>query len=527
MNLDIKLKRICQKGPSAVLIHHMLKSWNQSLWLQDDEGIAILGEPDGNEKGLPVILQDKKPLAWVGGGSHAKDLVALVEYVARKESECRLLGQEILNKYKELTLLYEFGEKITGCLEIDELANVTMAEAISLLSRGSPLEVALILLEPDDDQTFRVAASHGQIFETSSFMKGLDGISSDVLKYGNPEVVDDVNEDSRFLKEPGKLRDVVSLMCMPLKTNERNLGLLIVLSKERSAFSAADLKALNLLTSQTAMALGRVHLIHSLVEQERFQESLKLARDIQMGMLRTDFLRYAVTGQPLDIFAFMQPAREVSGDFYDFFELDDQRTIFVIGDVSDKGMPAALFMVMVMTFIRSIAKQFKEPHRILELLNNDLCRDNDAAMFVTLFLAVLDVQEKTIRYAFGGHNRPLLIRNDGQVNYLEGETGTALGIIPDIQFRTEVLDVTTGDGLLLYTDGVNEAMNKELKAYGDDRLLDVVVSHANQDAEILLKAVCKGVDDFVLGAEQSDDITLLAFRMDFKMSQSDIVNIQD
>jgi sigma-B regulation protein RsbU (phosphoserine phosphatase) len=510
MSQEIKLKRLCQKGPAAALIRRMLADWNEPLCILDDDGQPVLGVPSGTAR-YPIELEGQPPVGWVCGGEHAPVLAVLVGYAAQKELESKLLAQETLGKYKELTLLYELGEKIAACLDIRELAWLALEEARRLLPRGKDLHVALLLAEDGPDR-LSVCAGHGDLFPVGRMLDPLDGITRQVLAGGNAEIVNHVREDPRYQTEPGVLSDVRALLCVPLKTSDRIFGVLSVASRQAANFNAAELKVLNLLASQAAMALGRVHLIRTRVEQERLQESLKLSRSIQMGMLSTNFPRFA-RQSPIDLYAFMEPAREVSGDFYDFFNLDEQTLLIVIGDVSDKGVPAALFMVMVKTLIRAIAKQQGVPHRILEALNPELCRDNDSAMFVTLFLATLDLGTGRLVYSFGGHNPPFLLGRDGGARFLTGESGTALGVIEDIAFSEQSLVLRQGDGLLLYTDGVSEAMDTDYEIFGEERLHQLLIGQARQDAEELVETVIASVREFAHGAEQSDDITLLALRV--------------
>jgi sigma-B regulation protein RsbU (phosphoserine phosphatase) len=488
----------------------LLDDWNEPLCVLDADGRPLLGTPDGTPR-HPIEPEGQEPVGWVSGGDHAPLLAALIGHLAQKELEGKLLAQETLNKYKELTLLYELGEKIAACLDVRELAWLALDEARRLLPQGKELHAAVLLAE-EGGEALSVSAGYGELFPVGARFAAVDGITRQVLASGNAEIVNDVNQDPRYRTGEGLLPGMRALLCVPLKTKDRVFGVLSVACREAVGFSAAELKVLNLLASQVAVALGRVHLINALVAQERLQESLKLSRSIQMGMLSTVFPRFD-RQSPVDLYAFMEPAREVSGDFYDFFHLDEETLLIAIGDVSDKGMPAALFMVMVKTLIRAMAKQHGLPHRILEAVNPELCRDNDSAMFVTLFLATLDLKTGRLAYSFGGHNPPLLLAADGGVRMLEGDSGAALGIIEGMPFTEQVIFLKPGDGLLLYTDGISEAMDVHHEEFGEQRLCGLLVGEAGLDAQEMVDAVMAAVRDFTRGAEQSDDITVLALRM--------------
>lgn len=507
---EIKLKRLCQKGNAAKLIQRFLAAQSAPLGVIDANGAVLLGADNAVDR-YPISLDDSAPFGWVCGDSDAAPLLAaFIAYMAQKEVESKLLAQETLSKYKELTLLYDLGEKIAACLDIEELARLALDEARRLLPQGSDLHLG-ILLSGDDPERLSVCAGQGDAFLAGSDFFPLDGITRQVLMSGNAEIVNDVALDPRYRNAPGALQGMQALLCAPLRARDKIFGVLSVASRAGADFNAAESKVVSLLAVQVAVALGRVHLINERVAQERLQESLKLSRSIQMGMLSTAFPRFS-DNSPVDLYAFMEPAREVSGDFYDFFYLDGKTLLIVIGDVSDKGVPAALFMVMVKTLIRAIAKQYKAPQQILAALNPELCRDNDSAMFVTLFLALFDPDSGKFTYSFGGHNPPLHLSRDGSASWLQGDSGMALGIFDDAVFSAQTLTLQPGDSVLLYTDGVSEAMDGDNNAFGEQRLSDLLAGNPGSDAQQLVESVIAAVNGFVRGAEQSDDITLLALQ---------------
>jgi len=511
MNPDIKLKRLCQKGTPAKLIRRFIEDRKHPLCVFDHTGDLLLGDTLETTR-YPIEIEEDVVIGWVCGEQQdALLLAAFIAYMAQKELESKLLAQETLGKYKELTLLYELGEKIASCLDIEELACLALDEARRLLPSGQDIHLGVLLTGQQENQ-LSVCAGQGEVFPVGTQLLSIDGITRQVLDSGNAEIVNDVRQDPRYQAFAGQLSDVQAMLCAPLKTRDLTFGVLSVVSRTPLNFSAGEAKVVNLLASQVAVAIGRVHLIHERVAQERLQESLKLSHSIQMGMLSTAFPRFS-EGQPIDLFAFMEPAREVSGDFYDFFHLDEKTLLIAIGDVSDKGVPAALFMVMVKTLIRAMAKQHKLPHHILAALNPELCRDNDASMFVTLFLATYDLDTKLLTYSFGGHNQPLYISRYGIVSMLQGDSGTALGIIDGVPFNSQSIQLNAGDSVLLYTDGISEAMDVDYEAYGEQRLCDLMTGISHSNAQELVETIIADVNGFTRGAEQSDDITLLALQV--------------
>ena len=247
------------------------------------------------------------------------------------------------------------------------------------------------------------------------------------------------------------------------------------------------------------------------IEKHKIQESLETARQIQMSMLPKLFDSFSQENS-VDLFAFLIPAKEVGGDLYDFFSIDDDHICVTVGDVSDKGVPAALFMAMAKTLVRSAAEGELEPSRILQKVSKELQRDNTQAMFVTGFLGILNKKTRRLRYANGGHNPPYLVNNDGRVSQLEVKPGTILGAFPNAQFVSEETQLNPGDGLFIYSDGVTEARSTQGALYEEERLETALEAHASDSAQAIVEAVIDDVRDFAKDATQSDDITCLFVR---------------
>jgi len=250
--------------------------------------------------------------------------------------------------------------------------------------------------------------------------------------------------------------------------------------------------------------------------RERAQGELDAAKAIQEGILPRIFPPFE-NFPGVEIFASMKAAKDIGGDFYDFFVLGDDKIAVVIADVSGKGVPAALFMMVSRTLIKNMALSGDPPHELLYAVNNQLCQNNDANMFVTAFVGILDLKDNILRYANAGHNPPILI-HDGRVEWLPVKRGFVLAGMEDIGYESQEVAFTGSDMLILYTDGVTEAMDIERKLFGDGRLIELIEKTAilgNSPRE-MIGAINDAVSAFANGAEQSDDITLLALRRYFK-----------
>ena len=243
--------------------------------------------------------------------------------------------------------------------------------------------------------------------------------------------------------------------------------------------------------------------------KERIESELKIAREIQMGMLPKTFPPFPQRRE-IDLYAMIEPAKEVGGDLYDFFFLDEDHLCFAIGDVSGKGVPAALFMAITMTLLKTKAKEERDPSGVLTRVNHDLCQDNPYSMFVTVFLGILNVRTGEFTYCNGGHNPPWLLHPLGDGLSLHGSGGTALGAFEDALYRRQELILQKGDTLFLYTDGVTEAMNEKEELFGDGRLQDALLTLSERPIEAVVDGVMNEVKGFSRGAPQSDDITMVA-----------------
>ena len=246
-------------------------------------------------------------------------------------------------------------------------------------------------------------------------------------------------------------------------------------------------------------------------EKERIGAELDMAARIQAGVLPRVFPPFPERNE-FDLFASMTPAREVGGDFYDFFIIDDDHMGFVIADVSGKGVPAALLMMVSRVLIKSGLQNGKGPAETLESVNNQLCENNDADYFVTVWCAVFEISTGKGIAANAGHEHPVLRRADGRYELQVYRHAMPVGTIKGIPFRQHAFQMNPGDSFFVYTDGVPEATNEQKELFGTERMLAALNRDPDAPPEQVLEQVTQDIDRFVDGAEQFDDITMLSFR---------------
>lgn len=248
------------------------------------------------------------------------------------------------------------------------------------------------------------------------------------------------------------------------------------------------------------------------IEKHKIEKSLEMAKQIQMSMLPGHFDEFS-TQHEVDLHAFLTPAKEVGGDLYDFFAIDKDHLCFVVGDVSGKGIPAALFMAMAKSLIRSAAEGNTNPDQIITKANRGLSRDNDQFMFVTVFLGIYDKNTRELRYTSGGHNPPYIVKSSGEIQKITPHPGIVLGAFEESEYITESIQLNKGDGLYVYSDGVTEAMNNTLELYEEPRLEKALEKTAHSKAKELNNQIILDLEKFVDGAPPSDDITMLFVRV--------------
>lgn len=258
----------------------------------------------------------------------------------------------------------------------------------------------------------------------------------------------------------------------------------------------------------------------------RIDKELEFAKEIQYSALPSVFPPYP-NRKDFEIYAHMITAKEVGGDFYDFYMLGDSTLAFMIADVSGKGIPAAMFMMQAKTIIKDLAESGLELPEVFATANKKLCENNDAGMFVTAWMGILDLKTGLLKFVNAGHNPPLVRQADGEFVYLKARSGMVLAGMDGIKYRQNELQLTPGDQIFLYTDGVTEATDKNNQFYGEERLLETVNRNIVMDTRKLCEAVKSDVDQFVGEAPQFDDITMLSVEIQYIRGENSITVIAD
>ena len=315
----------------------------------------------------------------------------------------------------------------------------------------------------------------------------------------------------------GKLVGVFGAAVFAAAYEVFHFGETLLLGHPFSVVLPAAIKAFPPMIAAHAVGLATfVFILNNLINErmmraakERIESELTVARDIQKNIVPKIFPPFPDVPE-IDIHASIESAKEVGGDLYDFFFVDDDHLFFVIGDVSGKGVPASLFMAVSITLLKAKTKEGMQADNILYKVNNDLCTDNEASMFVTTFCGIINIRTGEVVYSNGGHNPPYIRRSSGDVEPLPCHSGLPLGVMEDFAFDREVVSLKPGDTLIIYTDGVTEAINRQDEFFTDGRLEECLHKTGSaRSACDLVHSISGAVHAFAAGAVQSDDIALL------------------
>jgi len=409
-----------------------------------------------------------------------------------------------LSSEDKLRMLLDITKKISRSLDLDEVLNLVMDTLGSLI----PYDAAGIYLiefggEGSSPYIFKSKVIRGyqisfELIEPQ--LKIGEGLLGTVAQTGKAIISPDVSKDERYFPARERTR---SEMLAPIISNDRVIGVFDLESDEIDAYSLDDLAILQLLTSQVAIIIEKVRLHDEVVEKKRIEAQLQIARQVQLELLPEKDPEV----DNFDISAYIFPAEEVSGDYYDWVRVFDDQIGIVVADAVGKGIPAALLMAFLRASLRSAVQVGYAPHiafsKVSALLKDSI-RDNQ---FITGIYGLLDSTNRTFVFSNAGHNPPLLIKPDGEYRFVEyGDM--PLGMFEDTHYHQHFIRFEPDQVLVIYTDGITEAANPNGDEYGQDRFAKRILDGIHLPAKKLIDHVRKGVADFTERKFLDDDGTL-------------------
>jgi sigma-B regulation protein RsbU (phosphoserine phosphatase) len=410
-----------------------------------------------------------------------------------------------LSTVDKLRMLLDITKTISRSLDLDEVLKLVMDTLGSLI----PYDAAGIYLldsknESDESEyIFKSKALRGYEISFALVEPRLklgEGFIGYAAQTGKSVISDDVTKDPRYF--PGRRR-TQSEMVAPIISNDKVVGVFDLESDDLGAYTEDDLSVLQLLASQVAIIIEKVQLHGQLIEKKRIQAQLEIARQVQLELLPDNDPQL----KDFDISAYIFPAEEVSGDYYDWVEMFEDQIGIVVADAVGKGIPAALLMSFLRASLRSGVQIGYAPHIAFSKVSNLLWDSIEEHQFITAIYGILDATNKTFVFSNAGHNPPLMIKPSGEFKYVEyGDM--PLGMFREMHYHQHFIRFEQGQVMLIYTDGITEAADRKGEEYGNERLAKRVLECIDLPAKKMIDHIRKGVADFTERKFLDDDGTL-------------------
>ena len=406
-------------------------------------------------------------------------------------SDVKSANKSLDRKNQELQTLFELGKELNSTLDLDEIVKQF---GYALMGQ---LMITKFLLYLNSEGSFELFYSKGYAQESidilSPYVDQITGLSEPLL----------VRNKKDELHQALRKANIAALI--PLSIQGENQGTLCI--KERKGnepFSPEDLQFLHTMGGQAIISIENARLFKESLERQRLQEELNIAREIQQGLIASDF----DIGPEWKVYGKNVASLEVGGDYFDVIKLEDGRVALVIADVSGKGAGASILMSNVQASLRALVNIESDIGLLVSRINEILYENTTADKFITFFVAVLDPKSRKLTYCNAGHNPPLRFSESGEVTPLE-EGGLIIGMMSGVNYETETIDIVKGDKIVMYTDGITEAENKEEEEYGEKRLIDHIRRNLHLSPKELLDSIINDVDSHAVDISSQDDVTLL------------------
>ncbi len=417
------------------------------------------------------------------------------------------LNKDLENRVKEITILFEISQNTNYTYDIQQLYNLALEIIVSKME----VERSSLFIYDESNNRLKLVSWKGIDELGKDFELEIDeGIVGEVFKQGEPLLVANIDHDANFNHLKKDYYKTNSFLSVPLRNEGNTVGVLSVADKQnKEAFSHNDLYILSSIASHIASVVNTIELKKKLLDQEKFKKELEAAETIQKNILAIDI----DTNNRLDVSAGTYSAENVGGDFYDFLAIDDTKFGFLIGDVSGKGIPAAIFMALVRNIIHAEAKRISLPAQVFKEANKIIFDESKSGMFTTASYFVVDTHNRILTFSNAGHNSQILFKNkERNLEFLQAR-GIPLGIEADSSFEEKVIFYQNGDILVLYTDGIIDALNDEQEEFGEENFFRLIKDNAHLNAEELHRFLKEAVLHFVADTPLFDDFSLMIIKL--------------
>ncbi|MEZ7891925.1 MAG: SpoIIE family protein phosphatase [Candidatus Wallbacteria bacterium] len=478
---------------------------------------------------ITKISDDETGLISIAFNSVTESLTQKIKELSEYSENLARTNRELDKKINELKSLQELGKVISSIFNLEELLRAIIQNATIVMKSKR----CSIILVHEKTGEFYIKVAKG-LNDNENFMENIKlasgGFVTDYcVKQKLPLLVTDADNDDRIHKGAKKVEKSAaeqnqdkntgdekkyktkSFIAVPLVVNDRVIGVISITEKHNDElYNESDLQLLQIFANQVVIAIENAKLYERLVVKEKLERELEIAHNIQMNMLPQKYPE--IKGVSIAGTSF--PAKEVGGDYYDFLPVSESKVGITIGDVSGKGVPAALMMVMIRSILRAKVMSNNNPKDIVLELNNLILNELEPRMFITLFYTVLDAENKLLKYTNAGHNYPMIFHCDNEEVESLKDGGLLLGVFESPVYEEGTYQLRNGDVVVMYTDGIVEAMNVNDEMFGYEKMCEIVHENKFKNAADIKEAIMKQMQEFVGDAPQYDDLTLIVIKID-------------
>ncbi len=424
------------------------------------------------------------------------------ESYIKLEEENRRLRTAI----EELSALNEISTAISSTQPLEQIIDLIVRKCV----KNIKVEQGVVMLmdEKDQNRPFRTMVRKQDSVSSILPFRFDSQLTGWMLKNKTPLLINNLENDNRFQYLTHEDFPIHSLLSVPMIVKGKMIGLLTVFNKKtESGFSNNDQRLLGIIAAQSAQVIENARLYHEEQSLMHLQEEMRLAYEIQINLLPKTSpiaIGYQIAGKSI-------PAKDVGGDYFDFIKIDESRIAFCIADISGKGIPAAILMANLQASLRGQTKLDRPCKDCVSFANEILFHNTSPTKFATLFYAILNTHTSEITYCNAGHNEPFHFSANNDLNRLS-TGGMVAGVVDSVIFEEETFPINIGEILVLFSDGITEAMNRIEEEFGESRLKEIILNYKNESAEKLIEIILNEVNTFSENSLQMDDMTLIVIK---------------
>lgn len=423
----------------------------------------------------------------------------------KEEEQLNQENLRLKSAVEELSILNDISTAIASTQSLDQITNLIVKKCVKNLKaeQGS----IQLVDEKDFVNPFHTMIRVKDSQRNVGVLRFDEQISNQILSTKKPIMINKFHHDEKISLENCTEIKIRSLLSVPMIIKGKMIGILSLFNKESDAgFTDADQRLLSIIATQSANVIENSRLFEEEQKLVQIQQEIKVASEIQKNLLPKEIP--SIKGY--DIYAINNPAREVGGDYYDFIKISETKTAIALGDVSGKGLPASMLMANLQATLRGQLLFCNCAKDCIGRANNLLYKSTDTTKFVTLFFGILDAEKNILTYCNAGHNEPIFLQNKKENKLDKG--GMILSIMEDIDYEEEEINFEIGSTLIVFTDGITEAMNEQEEEYGEERLYNLIERKSDLASNQLAEEILKDVKNFSSVVPQSDDITMMIIK---------------